>query len=224
MAEEWNFAWVPESELPGRDRQALKIAAKWGGGVAVSISFLDGDPVVRDRVREVAGEWLSRTGANLRFSWRADTTDTLVRISFRGRGRWSVIGTGCKQRPPGRPTMNLGGLTKASPDAEVRRATLHEFGHVLGMVHEHSLADAGIEWNHAAVYADLEDGWSRAEIDANIFAVAAAGEHNTAAFDRNSIMVYPIKPHWTRNGFSSDYNLDLSPNDIAFIRSQYPDP
>lgn len=215
------FAWFQDAVTPGRDRQALWTRAKWQFGDTISISFLDGDPVVRDRVREVAREWLSRTGANLNFSFRSDTTDTLVRITFAGRDQWSVIGTDCRRREPGRPTMALGGLTAASADADVRRKALHEFGHLLGMVHEHSLTDAPIVWDRDAVFDDLDGRWTRDQIEQNLFRPILASEHNAVAFDPASIMIYPIKARWTKNGFTSDYNTDLSPGDLAFIRDQY---
>jgi serralysin len=220
-SEDWCFAWFQGSAVAGKDRQAMVDRSKWRIGDTITISFLDGDEVVRKRVREVAEEWISRTEANLRFAWRDDTNDTLVRITLRGRGQWSLIGTDCKRRDKSIATMALGGLTAASPDADVRRKTLHEFGHLLGMVHEHKLTDAPIQWDRQAVYDELETRWSKQTIDENLLDPIVAGEHNATAFDPESIMIYPISASWTLNGFRSEYNLDLSKRDIEFIRKQY---
>jgi len=54
-------------------------------------------------------------------------------------GSWSHIGTEANEIEPRQPTMNLGwlsGLTDAVSDTE-RGVILHEFGHVLGLLHEH---------------------------------------------------------------------------------------
>ena len=48
--------------------------------------------------------------------------------------------------------MNYGWLTPESAQDEVRRVVLHEFGHALGLIHEHqNPKGGGIEWNRDAV-------------------------------------------------------------------------
>ena len=47
--------------------------------------------------------------------------------------------------------MNFGWLTLNTDEREFRRAVLHEFGHVLGLVHEYQNPNADIPWNKAAV-------------------------------------------------------------------------
>ena len=49
--------------------------------------------------------------------------------------------------------MNYGWLTPDSDDDELRRVVLHEFGHALGLIHEHQNPEGGIEWNEPAVKA-----------------------------------------------------------------------
>jgi len=114
--------------------------------------------------------------------------------------------------------MNLGGIVT---DQDIRRKTLHEFGHVLGLIHEHQVPSVPIEWDRDAVIEDLEGVWTKEMIETNILTPLAAGEVNATDFDPTSIMIYPIKKRWTKNGFSSDYNLDLSPKDIEFISTVY---
>jgi serralysin len=152
---------------------------------------------------------------------RADTSDTHIRISFAQPGSWSVLGTHCKLVPKHQPTMNFGWLTPASTIAELERVVLHEFGHALGLVHEHQLPAAGIQWDKAAVYADLAFKWSHEKIDQNLFATVDPAEAAMTNLDPQSIMLYPIKQSWTTNGFSSGLNTKLSPVDIAFIKTMY---
>jgi len=117
--------------------------------------------------------------------------------------------------------MNFGWLKPSSSDAEVQRVVLHEFGHALGLVHEHQLPAGGIQWNKPAVYADLEPKWSREKIEKNLFATIAPEEAAMTNLDPTSIMMYPIKKSWTTNGFSTGLNATLSPIDIALIRNMY---
>ncbi|HKG84980.1 MAG TPA: hypothetical protein VKB16_17765, partial [Beijerinckiaceae bacterium] len=65
--------------------------------------------------------------------------------------------------PKNQPTMHLA-------DTE-DRPVLHEFGHVLGLRHEHHHPASGIVWNKPVVYRELRQqfGWSKAMVDSNIF-------------------------------------------------------
>ncbi len=49
---------------------------------------------------------------------------------------------------------------------------LHEFGHTLGLIHEHQNPNRPINWNRAAVIADLSgppNNWDEETIENNIF-------------------------------------------------------
>jgi len=201
-------------------------ASRWNGGDTITISFLDGDPGVQERVKKEALAWAAPQLANLTLDFRTNTTETLVRISFRYSGSWSVIGTTCRQvTDTTQPTMNFGWLTPTSSDDEVRRVVLHEFGHALGLIHEHQNPGGTISWDREAVIRDLSgppNNWSLDVIEHNMFEPYAAAETNFTNLDPQSIMMYPIPSSWTTNGFSVGLNGDLSPTDKKFIHKQYP--
>lgn len=105
---QWCFSWFASRPTArGAERAALVKGSKWKSGDMISVSFLDGDTVVKDKVREMAERWTQPGLANLTLDFR-DDVDTLVRISFRYRGSWSVLGTSCRQVPGDQPTMNYG--------------------------------------------------------------------------------------------------------------------
>ena len=81
--------------------------------------------------------------------------------------------------------MNFGWFDDNTPQAEVRSTTLHEFGHALGLIHEHQSPTAGINWNKEVVYQDMAgQGWSRAKVDQHIFKKYSTREiTNYSAFD-----------------------------------------
>lgn len=223
----WCFAWVVKKQsVGGKDRAALVKASRWNAGDTITVSFLDGDPEVQNKVRDAAQGWTAPAMANLSFDFRKNTSDTLVRISFHYSGSWSVIGTTCRQiTDKTQPTMNFGWLTPDSADDEVQRVVLHEFGHALGLIHEHQNPAQGIKWNRDAVIRDLSgppNNWQPDVIEHNMFEPYAAKETNFTLTDRESIMMYPIPASWTLDGFSVGLNSKLSDTDKSFIHAQYP--
>jgi serralysin len=223
----WCFAWVAKKQsVGGKDRAALVKASRWNAGDTITVSFLDGDPEVQNKVRDAAQGWTAPAMANLSFDFRKNTSDTLVRISFHYSGSWSVIGTTCRQiTDKTQPTMNFGWLTPDSADDEVQRVVLHEFGHALGLIHEHQNPAQGIKWNRDAVIRDLSgppNNWQPDVIEHNMFEPYAAKETNFTLTDRDSIMMYPIPASWTLDGFSVGLNSKLSDTDKSFIHAQYP--
>lgn len=218
------FAWYGSRAATTAERAALGIKARWSAR-QVEVSFLDGPESLRERVRDAAELWLE-TGIGFRFIWRTNTTLTPIRISFLHPGSWSMLGKDCLRLTDATlPTMNFGWLDVGTSDDDVRQVVLHEFGHALGLIHEHQSPAAGISWAREQVIADLSGPphqWSEAQIDENMFKPFAANETNFTAPDPASIMMYPIPPHWTTNGFSVGLNQHLSALDRAFIRSVYP--
>lgn len=215
-----------DSTSRGSSRFKLQMAAQpkrlWPPGSTLRVAFLGGDSEVHQRVAAVAGEWTQH--ANIGFEFGHAAAD--IRIAFAHGPSWSAVGTEARDvRFKNRPTMNLGWLTPDAPEVEYRRVVLHEFGHALGCVHEHNSPAAGISWRREAAYAYFggpPNFWSRPQVDANVFMRYSALNTNHTSFDRESIMVYAIPPQLTEDGFSIDWNSELSLTDIAFIARCYP--
>jgi len=222
----WCFAWHAAPPAGSKtERAALVKASKWTPGDLITVSFLDGDPGVQAQVKQVAQRWTAPGMANLLLSFRDDNS-TDIRISFQFPGSWSVIGTTCRSiTDKTQPTMNFGWLTPTSDPDEVRRVVLHEFGHAMGLIHEHQSPAGGIKWNRPEVIRSLSgppNNWDLPTIEHNMFDPNAAAETNFTNLDAISIMMYPIPANWTTDGFSVGLNSDLSPTDKSFIHNQYP--
>jgi serralysin len=221
----WCFAWFAE-QAKGADgsRAALVHAARWNPGDVITISFLDGDSAVQGRIRDVAGQWTAPGMANLTFAFQRNP-DSMIRISFLRPGSWSMIGTTCKLvTNREEPTMNYGWLKADSTDEELQRVVLHEFGHALGLIHEHQNPAGGILWDRAAVMRELSappNNWPPDVIETNMFQPYSQTETNYTQVDPHSIMMYPVPATWTTDGFSVGLNGALSETDKAFIRQAY---
>lgn len=211
----------------GRRRLAFLRAKRWPAHQRVlHVRFLEGDPALHDRISQFGQEWSAEANVRFVFDNRADA---VIRIGFAPGASWSFIGTDARDPliAPNEPTMNFGWLTPATPNDEVQRVVLHEFGHALGLVHEHQSPAAEIPWNREAVYAYYAgppNHWTRAEVDRNLFQRYRRSETNFSAFDPDSIMLYPIPPEFTDGQFSVGWNRTLSAGDRAAIRTFYPYP
>lgn len=197
----------------------------WTPGQTIRIRFLSGSPSLRDRVFQAATIWESF--ANIDFEV-VDSGYAEIRIDFDPRigGYWSAIGTDSIQRDQADPTMNYGGFNDNTKDQELQRVVLHEFGHALGLIHEHQSPAAGIPWNRQAVISELSgppNYWSEFQIEQQVFnrySDDIISEYTE--FDTTSIMVYPIPNSWTLGDYSVSLNTALSSTDTKFIQHLYP--
>ena len=221
----WCYAWFQGKPVgAGTTRAALQKDSKWKSADLITIAFMSGDEALKNRVRDTAKRWVAPTLANLRFVFD-DTADADIRISFdRGDGSWSTVGTTCRRVPKAKATMNFGWIDANSAEDELRSVVLHEFGHALGLIHEHQSPVGGFKWNRQAVIDELSgppNNWPVEEIEFNVLDPASPDDVTATTMDPNSIMMYPIPASWTTDGSSTGFNSDLSPIDEKFIKKQY---
>ena len=200
----------------------------WKPGRTLRVTFLDGTPSVQQKIAALAQVWTQF--ANLHFDF-GDAADAELRISFLQPGSWSYIGTDCLLIEPPQPTMNFGWLTEQTDDEEFARVVLHEFGHALGMIHEHQNPANEIPWNRQAVldyYMGTPNHWSTYQVETNIFQAYAKDHTKFTDFDLLSIMRYPIpREHLADPNWAADFQVDwqnyqLSELDKTFIAECYP--
>lgn len=196
---------------------------KWPPGYLLRVRFLDGDPIVQQKIEAFAHVWSQYI--NIQFAF-GDDPDAEIRISCQlGAGSWSRLGTDALNVPKDQPTMNYGWLYPDTPDKEYFSVVLHEFGHALGMIHEHQQPQAGISWNRDAVYRYYMSpsiNWTKERVDSNIFERYSEDHTQFSQFDPQSIMLYPIPKEFTTDGFEVGENWHLSETDRAFMAEMYP--
>lgn len=190
-------------------RMALEKKKLWVNGSILRVKFMAGTPDQHDIIKKFAPEW-SDFG-NIKFDFN-NSPDAEIRIAFEDDGSWSYIGTDSLNIPRNTHTMNFGWLDKA--------VVLHEFGHALGMIHEHQNPLGGVQWNKPKVYSDLgrsPNFWDKESVDHNMFETYDMDQINGTVVDNKSIMMYFIPTEWTTDGFSSGENDELSNVDKTFI-------
>src|SRR5674476_1319990 len=148
----------------------------WLNGSTLRVRFMGGTAAEQATAREQALWWANY--ANLTFDF-GNAPDAEIRITFdTNDGAWSTIGTDSGQVPNNQATMNLGFLDGGTAG--------HEFGHAIGLAHEHSSPAGGIQWNEPVVLAALAgppNYWNEETTRHNVFYKYSLDQINGTAFD-----------------------------------------
>lgn len=196
----------------GPARALSPLGKLWMNGTTLRVRFLGGTASQQAIAREQAGWWTAH--ANLKFDF-THAPDAEIRVSFNpSSGAWSYVGTDVRSIPAGQPTMNLGFLDGGTAG--------HEFGHAVGLAHEHQNPRIGIQWNEPAVIQALAgppNYWSEEQTRHNVLFKYSLNQINGTDFDPESIMLYFFPAEWTLNGIATHQNDVLSAMDKAFIAS-----
>ncbi|HKO98445.1 MAG TPA: CHAT domain-containing protein [Pyrinomonadaceae bacterium] len=220
----------PIGRRGGPSRIAVVIARKWPAtGVRLSVSFLDNpSAALRSRILQHMNAWSEH--ANVMFTETEGVGE--VRIArFNSppamAGYWSYLGTEILDAPEDEPTLNLEGFTLRVSDAEFRRVVRHEAGHTLGFDHEHMRSDMvkRIDRARAFKFFDLDQGWSRKEVEEQVLTpLAKRSIMGTKESDPLSIMCYQLPGEIMKDGEPIPGGDDINSNDFAFAKSLYPKP
>jgi len=179
------------------------------------------------RVIETASEWTPHS--TIVFKMTQSIKESHIRVTFVGSGYRSALGVLCLgQAYKNKSTMTLGNIGSCSPSS-FKRHVLHEFGHALGLIHEHQQPSAKIPWNEDKVFPYYNSfGWSFQKTNRNVLSPARVS--NFGEFDPDSIMLYPIRKELL-DSTALDYALflthirpqsnELSVKDKAFFKDYY---
>ena len=155
--------------------------------------------------------------SGITFNFVDNMNDSDIRISFDSAdGAWSYVGKDSIQYK-NQPTMNLGWFDVAT--------VMHEFGHALGLIHEHqNPSGKDIQWNTKVVYewASQTQGWDNQTTYTNIVEKYSIDQLNATSFDPESIMLYFFPAQLTMDNKGTSENLQLSASDVIHMSNLYP--
>lgn len=207
------------ARIERKKRGVAETNKRWPDGVitvALDLRDAKSNALVIDALRE----WAHHTPA-LRFQI-AYGKEGDIRISDDEglKGNWSMLGTEAKDVPQGEPTMHL---DRNDNSKEFRRIALHEIGHALGLEHEHQHPEHDINWNEEAVYtaAKQNNNWDQEYVYHNLFELLTGDGLLITAYDKKSVMHYPIDPSATTDNRGVATNDSLSDADKKIIRKLY---
>lgn len=210
---------------PGQVGAVLETSYAWPTGSTLRIGFVDGSMEARQAVRDMANQWTDH--ANLKFDWvlSGPTTDLDIIIKFDASACNSYVGTSSRYAAEwGDVTMNLCHMDEKIGTDRFSRVILHEFGHALGLKHEHQNPNVEFEWNYDYVYNYYATyaGWDRARTDRNVFDAIHPSKVLASSHDPHSIMHYSFPPEFTVDGTAMGGAHVLSPTDTKHIAEWYP--
>ena len=212
----------------------------WDDRSVLTVAFKGGSDELYQLIEQTANEWTA-SGGRLSFSFKDDaghyrlwtTDDTVpaadIRIGFDKAGYWSLLGTLSTRADANEETMNYEKFPEklkkffGGQNADewrisyVHTVVLHEFGHALGLSHEHYNPQCQNDLDIPGAVKYLmgpPNNWSeqmaRFSMDAKYFAekmTEAAGEafalFNSAAIDQKSVMLYVLPIKYFKSGDKS---------------------
>ena len=193
----------------------------------ISYFFMGGSQLQHEKVTQVIDEW--SWYANITFKEASSAEENNVRVTFdTNDGNWSYIGRQCDSIPVKEATMNLASVDEFSGITVNEKAViLHEFGHALGLLHEHQSPAHGNkavqDINAALKLYEKTQGWTAEQISDHVINVYNKSDiTNYAQVDIHSIMHYPQPKELTGLDVDIPFNGKLSDLDKAYMILQYP--
>lgn len=207
------------ADRTARNRRGVADSSKrWSPGV-ITVSLDLANKKSQALVIDALKEWAHHT-PGLQFEIvEGKRGDIRVSDDEGFTGSWSVIGTDALLVDEDQPTLHL---DRTDNSKQLRTHALHEFGHALGLLHEHQHPQSTLDWDEQAVRDYFVSERFPAElVQEQILDPLTGPDVQSTAYDPQSVMHYPFPAHLSRKGHGTSENFFLSPGDQEAIRRLY---
>ncbi len=213
-----HYAYTPLS----RHKRGVATPNKiWPQHSVLTISMLNMTQEQKHLVKHNINKWAPHTNLYFKFT---DSPNGDIRIAADNNASagWSTVGTDARDVKPPNPTMSIG--FNSSP-TRIAATVQHEFGHALGLKHEHQHPDRTLDLNRQNIYDEYESrGKFSYEADNDIIRKFSRTQvQATPDYDDKSIMHYGFPASRLNSGAPIPRNVEMSEDDKKFIQSLYPE-
>jgi hypothetical protein len=210
-----------ESKPESKSRAVGAKGKYWDQNQTLNYTYM-GNPSAAQiaRMDSAIARW--QVYVNLKFVRVPVGTPSQCRIAWNtGGGSWSYVGRDNASIPQQYQTMNIGFQNQSNS------VELHEFGHFLGLYHEHQTPNRIYAFNRPLTYqyfGAAPNYWSTSTVDQQIInAYSASQVDATAPQDVKSIMEYALPGSiFDPPNAGIPGGIVLSSTDKAFISMIYP--
>ena len=199
----------------------------------LDVLFISGSTENQNYVRKFAPEWSEYANVDFIFHTSRNTAekiDIMLEIQevdeSKGLGGRSYIGSDSRLKSDqNSPSMHL--YFSSSTDTATKKGLiLHEFGHALGLVHEHQHPERNFEYDLEAILKYCEDQmWSESECYKHKIDKFESLAYDYFTYDPRSIMHYQMHDNYIKSSEDPEifkYVRGLSLLDKIAISQIYP--
>ncbi len=191
---------------------------KGTGLITLGVHFYNGTKSEQQRLIKRASGWIDeRLSKQLVFKFGVTEEEAQIRVHFSNSGpNNSAIGRDALHKHfKKKPTLRIRNM----------HSVAHEFGHALGLLHEHRHEEIPFTFAEDKVIAEMRrppNKWTESKTRRNILRPNKGSKCvGDQGFNEDSVMIYQIPKRWTVEGVSFSPNRNISQRDRNCIYAVY---